>query len=228
MTAIGVKQLFKKGQAIWAHSFTISTAKTQSEENIPAAIQQVLKEFPDVFAEPKTLPLRRNHDHFIPLKSEANPVSIRPYRYNFFQKNEIEKQVNEMHQNGIIQPSHSLFSSPVLLVKKKDGYYRRFIKSYGVISRPLTNLLKKNGFLWDDDSEAAFQALKEAMTTAPVLALADFNEHFVIETDACSSGMGAVRMQQGRPIAIFNKALAPRHMGLCLPMRRSIWLFFQL
>lgn len=121
MTATGVKHLLKKGQAIWAHLFTISAAEAQLEENIPAAIQQVLKEFPDVFSEPKTLPPRRNHDHFIPLKAETNLVSIRPYRYNFFQKNEIEKQVNEMLQNGIIQPSHSPFSSPVLLVKKNDG-----------------------------------------------------------------------------------------------------------
>ncbi|XP_016495999.2 putative mitochondrial protein AtMg00860 [Nicotiana tabacum] len=93
-------------------------------------------------------------------------------------------------------------------------YYRRFVKSYGVISRPLTNLLKKNGFHWDVDSEAAFQALKEAMTTAHVLALADFNKYFVVETDACSSRMGAILMQQGKLIAFFSKALAPRHMGL--------------
>lgn len=64
------------------------------------------------------------------------------------------------------------------------GYYRRFIKSYGVISIPLTNLLRKNDFHWDSKADQAFQTLKQAMTSATVLALADFNNTFIIETDA--------------------------------------------
>lgn len=54
-------------------------------------IQDVINEFWGVFVEPKCLPPRRNHDHHIPLKPEAAPVSIRSYRYNYIQKNEIEK-----------------------------------------------------------------------------------------------------------------------------------------
>ncbi|XP_075092472.1 uncharacterized protein LOC142172700 [Nicotiana tabacum] len=121
MSANGVKHLLKKGQAIWAHLFTLTTKEVREQEKVPAMIQQVLKQFPDVFEEPTSLPPKRNHDHYIPLKPNTTPVIIRPYMYNYFQKNEIEKQVNEMLANGIIQPSHSTFSSPVLLVKKKDG-----------------------------------------------------------------------------------------------------------
>lgn len=124
MSTTGVKQMLKKGQAIWAHLFTItsqSVPRGAEGEGVPAAISEVIAEFPDVFAEPKGLPPKRAHDYHIPLKNNANLVSLRPYRYNYFQKNEIEKQVNEMLRNQIIQPNHSSFSSPVLLVKKKDA-----------------------------------------------------------------------------------------------------------
>lgn len=65
-----------------------------------------------------------SHNHHIPMKSDVALVYIRPSRYNYIQKNEIEKQVSDMLKHGTIQPSHSPFYSPVLLVKKKDGSWR--------------------------------------------------------------------------------------------------------
>ena len=70
------------------------------------------------------MPPKRLFDHAIPLKPGAVPISLRPYRYNFHQKNELEKQVKEMLSSGIIQASQSPYSSPALLVKKKDGTWR--------------------------------------------------------------------------------------------------------
>ncbi|WVZ88489.1 hypothetical protein U9M48_035006 [Paspalum notatum var. saurae] len=365
----------------------------------------LLESYAAVFDKPTGLPPARSCDHAIPLISGASPVHIRPYRYPPAVKDEIELQVGEMLHSGIIQHSNSAFSSPVLLVKKKDlswrfcvdfrhlnaitvktsypvpiieelldelgqaswftsldltagyhqillqpgegpktafqthtghyefrvmafglsgapatfqkamnsslapylrkfvlvffddiliysptfeehlqhiqlvlevlakdqwkvklskctfasqqiaylghlisaqgvatdpskiaavtnwptpksvkelrsflglaGYYRRFVRHFGVIARPLNDLLKKGAlFIWTSQHEKAFQALKTALVTAPVLALPNFSLPFCIETDASGVGVGAVLMQQGHPLAYLSKALGPRTLGL--------------
>ncbi|KAI3742689.1 hypothetical protein L1987_60382 [Smallanthus sonchifolius] len=90
----------------------------------PADLEAVLTKFAAVFTAPLGLPPTRSQDHHIDLIPASNPVSVRPYRYPHFQKQEIERLVQEMLHQGIIRPSTSAFSSPVLLVRKKDGTWR--------------------------------------------------------------------------------------------------------
>ncbi|KAA0058170.1 RNA-directed DNA polymerase-like protein [Cucumis melo var. makuwa] len=70
---------------------------------------------------PAGLPPMRQIDHKNQLKEGTGPINVRPYRYLHAQKNEIEKLVNVMLDSGIIRSSFSPFSSPTILVKKKDG-----------------------------------------------------------------------------------------------------------
>jgi hypothetical protein len=365
--------------------------------NTAPDLQQVLNAYEDVFSDPNTLPPRRQLDHAITLEHGATPTNNRPYRYSPLQKDEIERQVQEMLAAGIITQSMSPFASPVLLVKKKDGswrfcvdyrrlneltiknkfplpivdelldelagtkyfskldlragyhqirmrpedeektafkthhghfqfrvmpfgltnapatfqcimnlvfapflrkfvivflddilvysdscekhlqhlqlvldklrgaqfyaklskcsfgqtsiqylghiisdqgvatdpektsvmeqwpipttitelrgflgltgYYRKFVQNYGIITKPLTQLLAKKGFRWTEEATVAFLQLKKAMAQTPVLDLPDFNLPFSVETDACDSGVGAVLTQRGHPIAYMSKAL---------------------
>ncbi|XP_019267396.1 PREDICTED: uncharacterized protein LOC109244715 [Nicotiana attenuata] len=352
-----------------------SIQATPRSDPLPDLIA-LIKQYACIFELPTTLPPHRgSYDHRIPLKEASNPVNKRPYRYPGIKKDIIEKLVQEMLDQGVIQHSTSPYASPVVLVGKKDGswrlcvdyrslnqmtikdkfpipmiedlldelsgaeifskidlragyhqlrmaegdinktafrtheghyefltvtahvdhvmavfelmkqhqlyakmskcafgvakveylghfisaegvstdpkkiaavqewpipvnikqlrgllglagYYRRFIQGFGTICRPLHDLLKKDSFVWTDEATTAFNSLKQALISAPVLAMPDYSKPFTVEIDASGKGIRAVLMQQRHPIAYISKSLAPRHQILSVYDRELVALTF--
>lgn len=102
------------------------------------------------------------------------------------------------------------------------GYYRKFVKGYVLLSKPLSYLLKEDDFKWNPEADEAFQKLKIAMITVPVLSLPDFTKRFVVKTDASGKGIRAVLIQDGKPLAYMGKALCPRNQSLSIYEREFL------
>lgn len=90
-------------------------------------VKAFLEEFALIFEQPKNLSPTRRFDHKIPLKFKAQPVNIRPYKSSFVQKGEIEKMVKKMLMNDRIQYIFSPFITLILLVKKKNNFWRFYM-----------------------------------------------------------------------------------------------------
>ncbi|GJR82346.1 ty3-gypsy retrotransposon protein [Tanacetum coccineum] len=317
-------QTFLNGQ-IDQVSIKLDPPSTLNDEQLKD-LSAMLSQFSMLFQAPQGLPPPRSIEHAINLVAGQGPICVRPYRYPHLHKDEIQRQVQEMFGTGFIRVSQSAYSSPIILVKKKDSswklcidyqalnratipdkypipmveelldelhgsqfflkidlksgfyqvrvcvlvffddilvcsdtwdahiklltevlqllqkhqwvgvsmdpakiksirnwstlknvkavrgflgltsYYHKFIEGYGKIVKPLTELTKKDGFLWCSEAQSAFENLKKIMASAPVPALPNFSQPFEI-------GIGAVLMQSQRPIAYFSKALSYQNLN---------------
>ncbi|OIT32972.1 hypothetical protein A4A49_14857 [Nicotiana attenuata] len=175
-------KLLRKGHTLMTHLFMVSVNQLPELEGIADQIHEVLGKYNEVFAEPKALPPVRSLDHQIPLTPGATPVSLIPYMYNYYQKEELEKQPQVEYLGHVIN-AHGVAIDPG----------KTFDKSL------------EEGFRWSEEANQAFADLKRAMSTTPVLALPDYSQPFVVETDACHSGIGAVLMQNWRLVVYFSK-----------------------
>ncbi|GJR28523.1 putative reverse transcriptase domain-containing protein [Tanacetum coccineum] len=93
----------------------------------------------------------------------------------------------------------TLKSSTKIILFRLGSYYRRFIENFSKIAKPLTLLTQKNKtYVWGDEQEEAFRILKEKLCNAPVLALPDGPDDFVVYCDASKLGFGCVLMQKGK------------------------------
>ncbi|XP_010497067.1 PREDICTED: uncharacterized protein LOC104774100 [Camelina sativa] len=125
-----------KGKAYLLEVTTLLEGREPQDKKIPevAVVQELVSRFQSVFEMPQALPPPRKREHAIDLHAGTTPINLRPYRYSFVQKNEIENLVQEMLDAQVIRPNVSPYSSPVLLVKKKDGGWR-FCVDYRALNK---------------------------------------------------------------------------------------------
>jgi hypothetical protein len=120
--------------------FTASeTPDLDEHPPIPEEMTDLLHQFQDIFQAPTGLPPHRDCDHQIPLKEGAKPYKVRPYRMSHSQKNLVELLVKEMLKNSEIRTSTSPYSSPVILVRKKDKSWRLCVDFRGLNDMTIKN-----------------------------------------------------------------------------------------
>nr|GEU63151.1 hypothetical protein [Tanacetum cinerariifolium] len=196
-------------------------------------LQALLSSFEDVFRMPKGLPPKRNLDHTITLQQGSNPINLRAYKPSqsefaspvvLVKKKDVSwrfcvdyKKLNQLTIKNRF---------PILIVEEffdklhgsqffskldlRSGYHQIRMKESDIEK----TAFRTHEGLFEFVAKSAFQNLKEAMSHTPVLALPNFEEPFIIETDASGVGLGAVLSQNKHPIAFFSKALGPKHLQL--------------
>ncbi|XP_029675231.1 uncharacterized protein LOC115242830 [Formica exsecta] len=144
-----------------------------------------------------------------------NNLKLQPDKCEFLRK-EVIYLGHIISENGISPDPSKLTAIKEFPTPKKvkdiqsfiglAGYYRKFIEDFSKIAKPLTKLTKKTEkFEWTMEQQNAFEILKERLMTAPVLMYPDFNQEFIVTTDASDYAIGAVLSQEkvdnDRPIA---------------------------
>ena len=107
------------------------------------------------------------------------------------------------------------------------SYYRKFIKDFAQTARPINALVKKNStFRWTEECQTAFEALKDTLTEAPVLAYPDVEKTFILDTDASKGAVGAVLSQVHdgveRPVAYYSKTLNIHEQRYCITRKEMV------
>lgn len=194
---------------------------TKSIKQLIPINRPFVKEIVQVSKPDKCLTKATSHEHYIDL--EISPSLIERWKFEGY---------NSLHFGAIrltltlhgrldllvviklallsityVQSKHAVIGTKASYYLFFVGYYRKFILHFGSIAAPINRLLSKEGFHWSSEIEAAFQSLKQALTTALVLGLLDFTQSFIIECDDSGTGLGAMLMQEAQPIAYFNEAI---------------------
>nr|GEU70099.1 uncharacterized mitochondrial protein AtMg00860-like [Tanacetum cinerariifolium] len=188
-------------------------------------INTVLDEFKGRFKVPTSLSPRKSHDRYIPLIPNTPPVNKRPYKHPSSQKDAIEQLVKELLEARVIRSSQSSFSSPIVMVKKKYGSWRMCVDyrskyTFAMLQvEYLGHIISDKGVATDPSKIEAIKdwhVSKNVEQLRRFLDLTSYYRRFIkgVYTDVCGTGIGAVLLHDGHPLAYLSKALSPKHQAL--------------
>ncbi|GKA33970.1 putative reverse transcriptase domain-containing protein [Tanacetum coccineum] len=235
------QKYIQKGCQVYLAQVTSKKAEDKSEEKRLEDVS-IVREFPEVF--PKDLPglpPARQVEFQIDLVPSAAPVARASYRLAPAEMQELVQFLGHVidgegiHVDPAKIESIKDWASPKTPTEIRQflglaGYYRRFIEGFSKIARPMMKLTQKSvKFNWGEKAEVAFQLLKQKLCSAPILALPDGSENFMVYCDASHKGLGAVLMKKEKVIAycvMFTDHKSLQHIldQKELNMRQRRWL----
>ena len=118
-------------------------------------------------------------------------------------------QMDMAKVNAILHWPHPTNLAELQIFLGLAGFYRKFVHQYARIAVPMIDQLKAKGknFTWNKEQQASFDKIKVALASAPILAIVDPTKPFVVEINTSDRAIGAVLLQDGKPIAFESKKL---------------------
>ncbi|CAC5369044.1 unnamed protein product [Mytilus coruscus] len=189
--------------------------------------------------------------------TSENPITLKPYRIPHAIRADVKLAIDEMLELGVIEPSISPWSAPIVPIRKHDGTLRicvdyRKINQITIFdaypiprmeelfeklgeAKFISRLDMTKGYfqvpLAENARVKSFKDLKRALSEAPVLATPDFNKPFILQTDASDAALGAVLSQNidgnEHPISYISRKLLPREQHFAT-IERNVWQLFGL
>ncbi|GKC96066.1 putative reverse transcriptase domain-containing protein [Tanacetum coccineum] len=149
----------------------------------------------------------RSGYHQLRVREEDIPKTSFRKRYSHYEFQVMLFGLTNRHRH-VYKEEHAEHLKLILELLKKEELYAKFSKCEFWLSKPMTKLTQKNvKFDWSEKAEAAFQLLKQKLCSAPILALPEGSENFVVYCDASRKGLGAVLMQREKVIAYASRQL---------------------
>ncbi|GJS75967.1 putative reverse transcriptase domain-containing protein [Tanacetum coccineum] len=159
------------------------------------------------------LPPVRQVEFQIDLILRATPVAQTPYRLAPSEMQELSNQLQELTDRGYHQLRVREEDIPKTAFKTRYEHYEFQVMPFGLTNAPAVFMdlmnRKNKSYIWGEEQESAFQLLKQKLCEAPILALPEGNDNFVVYCDASLQGLGVVLMQREKVIAYASRQLKP-------------------